>query len=366
MKTYFYREIPHVRILGRTREGEQSLTLFWSGSGLEFNARTTELWIRYHADFRFYEPWIDILVDQERTQRIMLMRGTHDVCIWRSNEALTNTLAGEEIPVRKFTILRDTQAMPLDDKMLLQIEAAMIEGEFYPIQEPKVKIELIGDSITSGEGCCGIVGEQAWNSGCFDIVQSYGFQMAKLLQADFRILSQSGWGVYRSFDGNPRAVLPRYYDKICGVLSGEMNREIGAKDKWDHASWKPTVIVINLGTNDAGYLASIGEISEEDRAGLGNAVTQFLLHLRAVQPESLLLWCYGIFPQSNQKIDLEVNHILSESVKTASTILEDDRIHYVRLPAMRPDEFGSRSHPGPKAHKRVARVLADQIERLLE
>ncbi len=367
MKQYLYDEIPHMRVIGRTNRKVSPLTLFWGGSGIELRARATELWIRYHADFRFYEPWIDILVDDVCTQRVMLMKGTHELCVWRSNEAITCSATGEEIPARSVKILRDTQAMPLDDRMLLQIEALYIEGTLEPVPEPAMKLEFIGDSLTSGEGLCGAIGEQTWCSGCFDITKTYAVKMAHKLGADCHILSQSGWGVYRSFDGNTKAVLPPYYDQICGVLHGKTNRSLGASEAWDHRSWEPDVIVVNLGTNDGISFAGdgCGCVPELHRAGLRSAVRDFILHLRKVHPRSLIIWGYGMIgTYYSECLEREIVEVLSSAVEEAKNILEDENICYVQFPAMKLEELGSRSHPGERTHERVAQFLVDTIRSL--
>ena len=56
---------------------------------------------------------------------------------------------------------------------------------------------------------------------------------AKKLEADFRIISQSGWGVLSSWDNDPKCAIPKYYEKVCGVVNGERNEELGAYEYKD-------------------------------------------------------------------------------------------------------------------------------------
>lgn len=45
--------------------------------------------------------------------------------------------------------------MNADPESVLQINAIETDGEFLPVPERNLKIEFIGDSITSGEGDIG-------------------------------------------------------------------------------------------------------------------------------------------------------------------------------------------------------------------
>ncbi len=53
--------------------------------------------------------------------------------------------------VRNVKFLRDTPAFPTDEKTLLQVLSVETDGEFFPLEEPKLRMEVIGDSITSGK-----------------------------------------------------------------------------------------------------------------------------------------------------------------------------------------------------------------------
>ncbi|WP_341349716.1 hypothetical protein [Clostridium butyricum] len=62
----------------------------------------------------------------------------------------------------------------------------------------------------------------------FSTTNNYAVITSKKLDADFRILSQSGWGVLCGWDNNPNHALPRYYEQVCGVVNGKINEELGA------------------------------------------------------------------------------------------------------------------------------------------
>ncbi|HCL10491.1 MAG TPA: GDSL family lipase, partial [Blautia sp.] len=92
------------------------------------------------------------------------------ICLFRNME-------GDK--VRNVKFLRDTPAFPTDEKTLLQVLSVETDGEFFPLEEPKLRMEVIGDSITSGEGCSGAEKEMTWNSFCFNAVDHYAYMAAK-------------------------------------------------------------------------------------------------------------------------------------------------------------------------------------------
>ena len=92
-------------------------------------------------------------------------------------------------------VLKDVQAMHDDPDHFLLIEALAFEGgTFLPLPEPAYRLEFVGDSITSGEGAIGAVCEEDWVAPFFSAVNYYARMTADALQAEWRIVSQSGWG----------------------------------------------------------------------------------------------------------------------------------------------------------------------------
>ncbi|KAF6590638.1 GDSL family lipase, partial [Paenibacillus sp. EKM208P] len=76
----------------------------------------------------------------------------------------------------------------------------------------------------------------------FTALRNYTAITAEALNADYRVLSQSGWGVLTSWDNNPHANIPAYYEQVCGVLTGERNEALGAFSDHDFTPWQPDVV----------------------------------------------------------------------------------------------------------------------------
>nr|WP_229523208.1 hypothetical protein [Paenibacillus farraposensis] len=90
----------------------------------------------------------------------------------------------------------------------------------------------------------------------FTALHNYTAITATALNADYRVLSQSGWGVLTSWGNNPHGNIPAYYEQVGGMLTGKRDEALGALSDHDFTSWRPDVVVVNLGTNDGGAFYS--------------------------------------------------------------------------------------------------------------
>ena len=340
LKDYKIREIPYLRVLGRTNGSLEPVTLFWTASGIEMNIKATEAWVTVRSDYELFEPWADVIVDGALSQRLMVNKGEQKICLFRNME-------GDKI--RNVKLLRDTPAFPTDEKTLFQVLGVQTDGEFCPLEEPKIRLEVIGDSITSGEGGSGAGGEMTWNSFCFNCVDNYAYMAAKKLDAIYHCVSQSGWGVFCSWEGDEKQAIPPYYEQVCGLLNGERNKELGAFEKWDFQKFQPDVIVVNLGTNDGS--------GTKDMEKVGNAVEDFLKKLRNCNPGSYILWCYGMLGNG-------ILPTLEKAIQNYKTKSGDERVEFVELPDTLEGEFGSRQHPGHPSHEKTAKVLVEKIREI--
>ena len=363
IRTYALSEIGNLRVLGRTPQRRDPLTLFWTASGIEMLVTGSELYVDFTVDYDWFEPWIEIVIDGTLSQRRMLDRGIQRVCMFRRMEPGI---------ARHVRVLKATQAIPGDEAALLQISAIAADGEFLPLPKPAMRVEVIGDSITSGEGLAGAITENTWNASVFGACNSYHVLLGKALTADVHVVSQSGYGVYCNWCGDVRESLPQYYEAVCGVLRGERNVGLGAREPWDFSAWQPDYIIVNLGTNDSGSFDHTGEWFEDgggqcamrlnpdgnmfadDRAQIWRAVMEFLRLLRLRNPDSFILWCYGMLPG-------RLTDTLREAVAAYRRATRDERVAFLLLPETREGEYGARRHPGPEAHRRAAEALEKWI-----
>lgn len=367
MKSFGLNEISSLRVLGRTTACREPLTLFWTGSGVECNVRASELWVEIEADYDSYEPWISVVINGAYISRQMLEKGKKWICLFRN--------MNPEV-IKNVKVLKETPAMPQDWAHCIQIHGFKTDGTFEALEDKAYKIEFIGDSITSGEGSIGAMQEQDWISMWFSTSNNYAVMTANALNADYHIISQSGWGVLSGWDNNPYSALPLYYDKVCGLLNGERNKTLGANETYDFASWQPDVIVINLGTNDSGAFNSPewkdeitgkvyknrlnedGTYNEEDLNAIKEAMIDFLMKLRSYNPKAQLVWAYGM-------LDIPMELAICSAIKVYQAKTNDQAVSYLRLPSTTDETIGARWHPGVKAHEEAAKVLKEYLNKLL-
>ena len=84
------------------------------------------------------------------------------------------------------------------------------------------------------------------------------------------------------------------------------------------------------------------------------AVEDFLRKLRVCNPESYILWCYGM-------LGAEILPTLEKAVGNYKRKTGDKRVEFVKLPDTQEGEFGSRQHPGHRSHEKTAKILVEKL-----
>jgi hypothetical protein len=360
--------IPQLRILGRTAQTDGALNLFWSASGIEFLFTGSELSLSMRADWLVHQPWLDIELNGAWMCRMPVPKGESTLCV------LSGMAPGVPKHVR---IFKDTQAMNEDDAHLLQLtRLSWAGGAFLPLPPKKYRIEFVGDSITTGEGTMGAQGDMDWLTMYMSCMPAYARLTADALDADFHVLSASGWGILSGWDNDPRHALPLVYEKTCGTVGGARNAALGAGAPWDFSAWQPDALVINLGTNDDGafrspawlapetgrtfqeHLAPDGSYLPADAARLSEAVAAALAKFRHCNPHTKLVWAYGMLGGA-------LWPILHEGIRQYRQATGDAAVYSIALPDTLPADFGSRGHAGVRSHQAAACVLTEFLRTLL-
>ena len=356
-------ELKELRILGRTGKNNNPLVLFWTGSGFECNYEGSELWCEFETDYSCYEQWIAVFINGALISRQMLQKGKQQVCLFRNMQ------------MRKVThvkVVKEVQAMPGDEEAYLAVNALYGDGIFRELPEPECRLEFIGDSITSGEGSYGSVEEQDWISMWFSTTQAYPYLVANRMNAEYRVISQSGYGVCCAWDNNPYNTIPRYYTQLCGVLSGARNKALGVKEPYDFSSWQPDYIIINLGTNDGCafeqpawkdgttgqtkkmYKDALGIPAKECMDEIRTAVKEFLRLVRKNNPDAQILWAYGLMGTIAEPA-------IKDGIAEYQTESGDKMVQYLALAEMKPEHIGARSHPGAAGHAAAAETICRKL-----
>ncbi len=359
--------LPQIRPLGR-HAGVSPLPLFWTGAGVELLFTGSELWFELECDYTEVEPWVSIELDGAWIARQALAPGRSRVCAFRG------MAPGRAKHVR---LVNDVQAMPGDPAHFLQLNAVeYADGAFLPLPQPACRLEFVGDSITSGEGAIGAKLETDWVGAFFSAENHYARLTANALGAEYRLISQSGWGIVCGWDNDPRHALPPHYAQVCSVAAGTQNAALGAGQANDFTSWQPDAVIVNLGTNDGNALHNPpwcdpvtgqqfalhslpdGSPCPADAELITQAVCDFLAVLRKNNPHALLIWCYGM-------LGSPLRSVLESGVARYRNRSGDALAFYLPLPDTTPDTLGARQHPGLAAHRAAAQVLTAFLQEAL-
>lgn len=359
IKYYDIAKVNNIKILGRTTKNKSPLTLYYTASGIELNVSGSELYIDIHVQYGCFEPWLCFIVNGEPISRFMTPEGDSRICVFRGMDEKT---------VKNVKIIKESQ--PLEGQ-LLQIAGISTDGEFFEVPDRKYKIEFIGDSITSGEGAIGSKCEMDWIPMWFSAVNDYAYMTAERLNADYRICSQSGWGVCSAWDNNVTNNIPKYYEQVCCYSDIP-----GAIEKYDFSEFKPDIVSIYLCANDAAAYKSPewvdpdsgiayknrlnedGSPCDEDLAVFKAGVADFVCKVRKNNPDSFIFWiCGGL-----------AGTMLSPALREVIGMFaaEGERIELIELPELPEETIGARRHPGIKAHKFMTNIIAERFAAVLK
>lgn len=148
------------------------------------------------------------------------------------------------------------------------------------------RIEFIGDSYSVGYGNASTdrACTPARRHALTDTQRAFGPLVAARLDADYRIIAYSGFGIVRNYGGAvPELSLPAIYDR---AIPGDP--AVRADDR----GWRPQLIVIALGTNDFSTPLRPGERWPDDaalRADYRARYVAFVRMLRERRPQARVL-----------------------------------------------------------------------------
>lgn len=365
LKTYPLTEVEYYKIYGRTDESQYPLPLFFNGSGIEINVTGSELWIDIDVNYDAFEPWIFTKLNDSFMSRQMLTKGSYSICLFRGMSPDT---------VKNFKFFRELQAMSDDDACQLLIRGFRTDGFFLPVSDKKYKLEFIGDSITSGEGTYGATDDNDWLPMYMSFSHNYAMMISDAMDAEFRLVSQGGWGVLCGWDNDPRHNIPSRYEKICGLIGGDANEKLGASKPYRFQNWKPDAIIVNLGTNDANAFSqpafTVPETGEtfwqrsepdgspnpEDIERFKQAVIDFLCMIRRNNPDAHIVWAYGMY-------NYDMIFPITDAMNRYRKMSGDTNVAFLQLPDTTPETIGSRCHPGIKSHERAAKMLVEYLKK---
>ena len=332
----------NIRLLGRMDLTQDPVCLDWTGSGFEVMLKGEELWVELEAPVRKPDLWVCALADGHPIARFPVQEG-------RRWYPLVLGMDGNNS--RKVTLVKETQAMPAAPEATVMVHALRYEGELMPLPEPALRIEFIGDSLTSGEGALAPKDNDEWISLWFTACGNYTHYACRALNAERRVLSQSGYGVSWDWEGKSENNMSEGYRKIAGVMKGEAAEKRGCQKDYDFASWPADVVCIRLLTNDIGAM-----LRDQKQDELGGTLTdncaRFVRTIRECNPKAKIVW---ILPDSQRLPHIAVNAVnrcMAEGVGDVSCFV---------MPDYTEADMGARQHPNAAYNERVGLMLADYL-----
>lgn len=225
----------------------------------------------------------------------------------------------------------------------------LFEGEaLEPIEEDKLKLEVIGDSIS-----CGFCNEAENTNVEFDAelsnsYLSYGALASRMVDADLNITAWSGMGLVNNSDNSPMPMPER----IDWIVPEKVNV------KWDFNKYIPDVVVVNLGTND--FLS--GMINKERFI---NGYKDFIEKLLSLYGDVKIICCVGPMITGNEL--KEITTWIQEEVVEYYNNKKNTNIYYLQFDEQKAEDgYATANHPSIKTHTRMAEKLAGKISEIVK
>ncbi|MEQ9822774.1 MAG: GDSL-type esterase/lipase family protein [Puniceicoccaceae bacterium] len=279
--------------------------------------------------------FLDVSVDEGPFRWIPLEEGTQTV-----------RLAEGGSGIHRVRIVRRNETW---QGMLRFKSLSLEQGEWNPAPErPERRLLFIGDSITCGSACDIREGGPTEGGFTHNARLSYGYRIARMLDAQVHLVSYGGRGVIRDWQGN-RATnnAPQFYER---TLADD------PESRWDHTVYVPDVVGICLGTND--FSRGIPDQNE-----FVNAYVELVRKVMRDAPEATVFLIespmFGLEGADGVKRSA-LNHYLKQVVEFVGS----ERVQFLKLGHFpgRPED----AHPVASEHEEIARQLAPSFREALE
>lgn len=331
----------NVRIIGRTFDEEGAVWLPQSGSAIEFMANATCVELEVVGD-KSVENEPDL-----RPRFAVLVNG----------EVVVDDTLGE--PSRVVEVSLDGSAKGAVIEVIHLSEASRgavgvrgitVESEadvpVVPTDAKDLCIEFMGDSITCAYDVESTSAGDPFKTTSENFMKSYAYFAAQELDADYRTVCYSGYGVVSGWTGdgskNQKMLLPPLYELVT-------------KDEgqaWDFATHPSDVVVINLGTNDFTYTGT----DEARMREFSQGYAALLDRVRELNPESLIVCTLGslwgteaLYPSLEQAVEDHANRTGDSRI-----------VCYLSDPFDKTDPTVANGHPNEDGQRIIASELVSK------
>ena len=337
---------PGIRLMGRMDVSQSPLALDWTGSGMEFRFRGTDAWAKLEAPAAAPIMWMIVLADGRPITRFPVEPGI------RMYPLLLGLEAEQE---RTVTLMKETQCMPDNPAATVLLHSLRIDGELTELPERDMKIEFVGDSLTSAEGAMAPKDNMEWVTAWFTARGNYSWYACEALNAERQILSQSGWGVCWDWQHTEANNMSDAYAYTVGVLHGPEADARGCGKPWDFSRWKPDIVCIRLLTNDWNGMNNRDSFEADRETAICGAM-KLIRKVRNCNPASKIVW---ILPGTEFHPELA-----AEAVKRMQEEGMQE-LYSFTLPDYGPEDMGARWHPNAEWNRMAGELLAGYLKTIV-
>jgi len=316
---------PHILYSGRIKQDDQGVLLNWSGSRirLRFSGKSIAMLIEDDSA----QKYVQVFLDGEAAEKIHI----------NSEDKLYKLAADLDNGPHTVEIVKATEA----NLGSLHFEGFVLDASGESLPHPAHSgrsIEFIGDSITCGYGVETNDPNIPFSPETENFCLGYSGLSARQLNADYLVVSRSGIGMVREYDGpyeGSEERMPTIYP---------YTHYHDEEQAWNFGKFTPDVICINLGTNDF-------STSSVDIEKYISEYTQFAKELLQHYPKAQLVMIQG--PMENGQ---KLQDALSRVVEQVNTD-HPGQAHYLKLSAQGAHGFGADWHP----NEAQSRINADEL-----
>jgi hypothetical protein len=332
----------YFRYSGRILEKENSAYLGFTNSTIEFYVKckskdksviTASIGTERNGEVN--DARLKVYIDDSREESLLVLNK-------EINDYTLATLTDNE--THKITIIKITEA----SMSYAKLNNITIEGgeilPLEPVDEKRMKVEFIGDSITCGYGVYGAPNSE-FHIKEEDGMLSYASIVSQSLNLNARYFSVSGYGVFVKYDGDPEGIIPKVYPYT--------NYFIDEKEFYDFNEFIPDLVVINLGTNDSGHLHK-----EEIQKGFTTNYINLIKYIKSNAPNTkVLCTCGTLCTNAFPFVQKAVNQALNDGIRDLYTF---------ELPYHDVEHDGMASgHPSIITHQKDAERLSAIIKDIM-
>ena len=351
-ETTYKATAENVKLLGRTYFNEDKLYCALSGSGAEFTFNGTKCTVNVNGDSNAMnasaadnQARVGIYVNGERVIDDMVdnLRESYDVFESDTPQDVTVSIVKlSESPMSTISI---------GD---IKVTGSVIK----PTPDKDIFIEFVGDSITCGYGADDPVKENHFSTKTEDVTKAYAYKTAQALDADYSMVSFSGYGIISGYSNNDKKVsnqtVPQYYTKL-GFSWSPNGSFVPANIDWDFSGRQPDVVVINLGTNDDSYTKTETDRQEEYAAEYVN----FIKTIREKNPDAKILCTLGVMGD-------RLFEYVQKAADDYAAETGDKNVYTMKFDVQSPDDgYSADWHPSITTHDKAAAKLSEEIKKIL-